>query len=52
MKRTPKGMCVFANFWENYEHRWLERATDRLQIIQGSKITRDFWLKQKLSQFL
>ena len=34
--------CVLANFWENYEHWWFERATGRLKIIQGSKITRGF----------
>ena len=33
------SVCLFANFWENYE---LERVTDRLQIIQGTKITRGF----------
>ena len=35
-------VCLFANFWENYVHWRLKRATGRLQIIQGTKITRDF----------
>ena len=45
-KRRRKGMlrvCVFAKFWKNYEHWRLKRATGRLEIIQGSKITTGFW---------
>ena len=38
-KRRRKGMvCVCV--WENYEHWQLKQATGRLQIIQGTKITR------------
>ena len=44
-KCRQKGMviilcvCVFANIWYNYENRWLEQATGRPQIIQGTEIT-------------
>ena len=35
-------LCAFSKCLENCEHWWLQQATGRLQIIQGSEISSKF----------